>query len=1031
MKKKKIADIKLSACMIVRNEETMIDRCLSSIKHLVDEIIIVDTGSTDRTVEIAQSFNAKIFHHPWEDDFSKHRNQAISYATGDWLLVIDADEELDATSIKKSQLTKTLKEKSRNENALFITILEKNIDGDVTNKIKRVRFFKNNGDVIYRGIVHNTPEYKGEAGELQLNLFHYGYALSEEKMNERHKRTSYLLHRRLEQNPDDYHAYFYLAQLCMQMNDDIKGIEYAKKCLDLLKNVKEKDEDIDFYYSIYHILALTLISQKDYSKALETVMDGLGKLPGETDLFYDLACIGYLTGNHDLVIEGGEAFIRSVDKYKSQASDTSCNSEEIKPIYNSRRLVSATTSDAVFALEFWLMSAYIALKRFDDYEKIWSRCQDQFLKKAELHEPLLSALDRADGWDLLEKVISALSKRRNTYSEESETTLLEYKIFLERKKEAYESLEAVITKFLELTTDYETMNLPTLVIVAEYLLKINNGKLFIQITAIIFNHYLEHELDSIKNTKKLALAYNMLAQQQENTTKGRIAALACLNIAWILSDDKFYSDSITQLKQGGIFQPENIAIKQIVAEPVKVSDPHPSTILTDKIKKQTLSESDSPASFRISFEDFNITPKISDTNPVYLQGIPGEYRKAAEIDSSLRMQLLLIEDQNQTKMLFVAADILGFGSEMVELIRNDALKWGITPERVILNASHTHYAPGTLSHTFRTMGPLFKEYAMEIAGIVGNALPMLHDNLEESYLYSGKTDISIGVSSRLEQSGTIEFQPDETGNYDQHTPFLLFELRKSNKKIIMVNHGCQPTGLGSGNHISADFPGYFREELVKTGKVDHVMYLQGASGDIKEASTLHNKKILCRTSQDALKNGRLIAQAIEYALDNIPLKPLTESIISCTSHVMYLPLKKIPDINRVNELKNDPLSDPVIREWASRLSATYPSGDFPNALALDVLVAVIGKSSTFICFPAGPVSELGISLKNITDYPESTFVLGYTNGLLCYLPDDRSIERGGYESAIAPYYYMIPYLLDQGTDVEVVLKVKQCLYERT
>lgn len=1025
MKKNKVTNIKLSACMIVKNEEAMLERCLNSIKHLVDEIIIVDTGSTDSTVEIAKSFNARIFHHPWEDDFSKHRNQSISYATGDWILVIDADEELDAASITKNRLKETLKKKSKNENALFITILEKNSAGEVTNKIKRARFFRNHADVIYRGIVHNTPEYKGSTGELELNLFHYGYALSEEKMLERHRRTSYLLHQRVEQNPDDYPAYFYLAQLCMQMNEEKKGIEYARKCLDLLENVKEKDENIHFYYSIYHILALTLISQEDYHTAIEIVREGLEKLPDEIDLLYDLACTGYFLNDLNLVIEGGEPFIRSVDQYKNRSSAKGSDSEEIIQV-NSTRLASTTTSDAVSALEFWLMSAYIALKRFDDYEKILNRCQEQFLKNTEFHEPLLSALDRADGWDLLEKVIHALSNRQNTYSEESETTLLEYKIFLERKKEAYESLEAVITKFLELTTDYETMNLATLVIVAEYMLKINNGKSFIQITAIILNHYLEHELDSIKNTKKLALAYNMLAQQQESTIKGKITALACLDIAWILSDDQCYRNSIKELKNGGISRPENIAIKKTAKEPSKDSNSHSSTTCADEVKRTVLSESDSPACFRTSFGDFNITPKISDENPVFLQGIIGEERKATGVGSPLRMQLFLIEDESQTKILFVAADIFGFGSEMVEIIRNAALKWGIASERVILNASHTHYAPGTLSHTFRTMGPFFKEYAVEIAGIVGDSLSMLHDNLEESYIYSGKTDISVGVSSRLGRNGTIEFQPDETGSYDQHTPFLLFELQKSSKKIIMVNHGCQPTGLGIENSISADFPGYFREELINSGKVDHVIYLQGASGDIKEASTLNNRKVLCRTSQDAKKNGRLMAQSIEYALDNVPLKPLTESIISCTSQIMYLRLKKLPDINRINELKNDPLSDPVIREWASRLGATYPSGDFPNALALDLLVAVIGKSSTFICLPAGPVAELGISLKKITDYPESTFILGYTNGLLCYLPDDKSIERGGYESEISPYYYMIPYLIDKGMDSEVISTVNRC-----
>jgi glycosyltransferase involved in cell wall biosynthesis len=80
--------------MIVKNEEACLERCLKSVCDHVDEIIIVDTGSTDGTVEIAKSYGARIYHHPWENDFSKHRNQSLSYATGGWIFQLDADEEL-------------------------------------------------------------------------------------------------------------------------------------------------------------------------------------------------------------------------------------------------------------------------------------------------------------------------------------------------------------------------------------------------------------------------------------------------------------------------------------------------------------------------------------------------------------------------------------------------------------------------------------------------------------------------------------------------------------------------------------------------------------------------------------------------------------------------------------------------------------------------------------------------------------------------------------------------------------------------
>ena len=82
----------LALCMIVKDEEAHLGCCLESVKGLVDEIVVVDTGSTDRTVEIARQYGARVFSYGWHDDFAAARNVSLSHAGADWILVLDADE---------------------------------------------------------------------------------------------------------------------------------------------------------------------------------------------------------------------------------------------------------------------------------------------------------------------------------------------------------------------------------------------------------------------------------------------------------------------------------------------------------------------------------------------------------------------------------------------------------------------------------------------------------------------------------------------------------------------------------------------------------------------------------------------------------------------------------------------------------------------------------------------------------------------------------------------------------------------------
>ena len=179
---------KISLCMIVKNEERFLDTCLSSVQGLVDEIIIVDTGSTDNTKEIAQRHHVKLFDFTWNDDFSSARNFSLQQATGDWIFILDADEEL------VQEEHQVILEAVNNWTTEGFRILTKNYSNDSTAQgwlldsgarsrglqgwfpSIKVRLFQNQRGILFKGKVHEViPEnsFKNMAS-LPLAIHHYG-----------------------------------------------------------------------------------------------------------------------------------------------------------------------------------------------------------------------------------------------------------------------------------------------------------------------------------------------------------------------------------------------------------------------------------------------------------------------------------------------------------------------------------------------------------------------------------------------------------------------------------------------------------------------------------------------------------------------------------------------------------------------------------------------------------------------------------------------------------------------------------------
>ena len=202
----------ISACLIVKDEATLLPGCLESIRSWVDEIIVVDTGSNDKTVSIAMSYGAKVFNQQWEADFSKHRNFSIEQATSDWVFIIDADERMSEEDIPR------LKELINSDQHSIISLNVFNVygkDEKMTTFLPSIRLFRRDLNLRYEGIVHNRLVFPENAFIVRANikLKHLGYDLSPEQMRKKFERSHALLEKQLQKNPDDFFAMFNLAQL--------------------------------------------------------------------------------------------------------------------------------------------------------------------------------------------------------------------------------------------------------------------------------------------------------------------------------------------------------------------------------------------------------------------------------------------------------------------------------------------------------------------------------------------------------------------------------------------------------------------------------------------------------------------------------------------------------------------------------------------------------------------------------------------------------------------------------------------------
>nr|WP_319487278.1 glycosyltransferase [uncultured Caproiciproducens sp.] len=271
----------VSLCMIVKNEEKFIEKCLTSVQDIVNEIIVVDTGSTDKTVEIAKKFGAKIYFFEWNDNFSDARNFSIGKATGKWILLMDADEVFEKSG-REAFMDYIQNSKAHGCHFTIINYIGNGKSGRYTLH-NALRLLRNNGLYRFQGRIQEQVCRKDggviAAGLFDLKdirLYHYGYM--DEAVKDKRKRNFPIFLKELEDDPDNPFIQFHLG------NEYMAASDYKNAVLFYDKAYVNMDKTQAYALHLVYRRAMAYYNLKKYAQSVNAIAEALAIYPKCTDL---------------------------------------------------------------------------------------------------------------------------------------------------------------------------------------------------------------------------------------------------------------------------------------------------------------------------------------------------------------------------------------------------------------------------------------------------------------------------------------------------------------------------------------------------------------------------------------------------------------------------------------------------------------------------------------------------------------------------------------------------------------------------
>jgi hypothetical protein len=409
--------------------------------------------------------------------------------------------------------------------------------------------------------------------------------------------------------------------------------------------------------------------------------------------------------------------------------------------------------------------------------------------------------------------------------------------------------------------------------------------------------------------------------------------------------------------------------------------------------------------------------RITPEEPIWLAGFAHRDRPSEGILSDIWAKALALEDETGELAVLLTTDLVGFSREDVErLAARVRQAAGVRRERLLANYSHNHSAPVT-----RGVLPLYYELPPDQIRTVARYTDRLFDRLVDviteavrnrapAQLAFEQGLAGFAVNRRRARPGGRVLP----GPVDHDVPVLSVRDGAGRLKAVVFGYACHATAL-AGYKVSGDWPGFAQAALEERHPGAVALFVAGAGGDQNPLPRYHGADERLRPYAEALPEmyGRILAAAVDLVLAG-PMRPV-EGPLRAGLEEVELRFQAAPSVEELERRLASAQAGYVRRAIQHLIDRLRRDGRLPESCPYPVQLWRFGEALTLVALTGEPVVDYSLRLKAHFGW-ERTWVAGYMNELLAYIPSRRVLEEGGYEGTEGMWEYGLPAPF--GSDVE-------------